>query len=145
MQSHRDVKRHRAKWNDASFHSSSLVLTVSILLFSYLIFYSLFFLCFSYFCILELNKTKSLRANNIETNGNDPSSSGDVNSERSSSINQVLVIGATNRPDSIEPALRRPGRFDREIALGVPDERARNEIINVVCRYSFKNILQFLF
>ena len=38
---------------------------------------------------------------------------------------QVLVIGATNRPDSIDPALRRAGRFDREISLGIPDENAR--------------------
>ena len=37
----------------------------------------------------------------------------------------VLVIGATNRPDSIDPALRRAGRFDREISLGIPDENAR--------------------
>lgn len=38
---------------------------------------------------------------------------------------QVLVIGATNRPDSLDPALRRAGRFDREICLGIPDEEAR--------------------
>ena len=38
---------------------------------------------------------------------------------------QVLVIGATNRPDSIDPGLRRAGRFDREISLGIPDETAR--------------------
>ena len=38
---------------------------------------------------------------------------------------QVLVIGATNRPDSIDPALRRAGRFDREISLGIPDENSR--------------------
>lgn len=37
----------------------------------------------------------------------------------------VLVIGATNRPDSIDPALRRAGRFDREISLGIPNEKAR--------------------
>ena len=41
----------------------------------------------------------------------------------------VLVIGATNRPDSIDPALRRPGRFDREICLGVPDDKSRARIL----------------
>ncbi|XP_040994661.1 cell division control protein 48 homolog C-like [Juglans microcarpa x Juglans regia] len=46
----------------------------------------------------------------------------------------VLVIGATNRPDAVDPALRRPGRFDREIALGVPDENARAEILSVLTR-----------
>lgn len=46
--------------------------------------------------------------------------------------NYVLVIGATNRPDSIDPALRRPGRFDREIVLGVPDENARFDILSVL-------------
>lgn len=40
---------------------------------------------------------------------------------------QVLVIGATNRPDSLDPALRRAGRFDREICLGIPDEAAREK------------------
>lgn len=44
----------------------------------------------------------------------------------------VLVIGATNRPDAVDPALRRTGRFDREIALGVPDEAARIEILTVL-------------
>lgn len=38
---------------------------------------------------------------------------------------QVMVIGATNRPDSLDPALRRAGRFDKEICLGIPDEAAR--------------------
>ncbi|KAG9158617.1 hypothetical protein Leryth_019220 [Lithospermum erythrorhizon] len=42
----------------------------------------------------------------------------------------ILVIGATNRPDSVDPALRRPGRFDREIMLGVPDEAARLDILS---------------
>ncbi|XP_055817955.1 cell division control protein 48 homolog C [Solanum dulcamara] len=46
----------------------------------------------------------------------------------------VLVIGATNRPDAIDPALRRPGRFDREIALGIPDENARVQILSVLTR-----------
>lgn len=44
----------------------------------------------------------------------------------------VLVIGATNRPNSLDPALRRPGRFSWEIELGVPDENARFEILSVL-------------
>lgn len=44
----------------------------------------------------------------------------------------VLVIGATNRPDAVDSALRRPGRFDREIILGVPDDNARVEILSVL-------------
>ncbi|NXI60042.1 NVL protein, partial [Chloroceryle aenea] len=47
---------------------------------------------------------------------------------------QVLVIGATNRPDSLDPALRRAGRFDREICLGIPDEVAREKILRTLCR-----------
>ena len=44
---------------------------------------------------------------------------------------RVLVIGATNRPDSLDPALRRAGRFDREVCLGIPDEAARERYILV--------------
>ena len=40
----------------------------------------------------------------------------------------VVVIGATNRPNSMDPALRRFGRFDREIDIGVPDENGRLEV-----------------
>ncbi|XP_012921974.1 nuclear valosin-containing protein-like isoform X2 [Heterocephalus glaber] len=47
---------------------------------------------------------------------------------------QVLVIGATNRPDSLDPALRRAGRFDREICLGIPDEASRERILQTLCR-----------
>ena len=45
-----------------------------------------------------------------------------------------MVIGATNRPDSLDTGLRRPGRFDREIALGIPDEASREKILKVLCR-----------
>lgn len=45
----------------------------------------------------------------------------------------VMVLGATNRPDSLDPALRRAGRFDHEIGLGVPDERGREQILRVLC------------
>lgn len=44
---------------------------------------------------------------------------------------QVVVIGATNRPDSVDPALRRPGRFDREFYFPLPSREARRSIINI--------------
>ena len=47
---------------------------------------------------------------------------------------QVVVIGATNRPDSLDPALRRPGRFDREIEIGVPDKDERKQILEIHTR-----------
>ncbi len=46
----------------------------------------------------------------------------------------VVVIAATNRPDAIDEALRRPGRFDREIIIGVPDEKGRREILAIHTR-----------
>jgi transitional endoplasmic reticulum ATPase len=46
----------------------------------------------------------------------------------------LIVIGATNRPDALDPALRRPGRFDREIEIGVPDKSARYEILQIHTR-----------
>ena len=47
---------------------------------------------------------------------------------------KVVVIAATNRPDSLDPALRRPGRFDREIEIGIPDEEGRHAILNIHTR-----------
>ena len=47
---------------------------------------------------------------------------------------QVIVIGATNRDEAIDPALRRPGRFDREIEIGVPDREGREEILMIHTR-----------
>ncbi|MCU0861302.1 MAG: CDC48 family AAA ATPase, partial [Methanomassiliicoccales archaeon] len=47
---------------------------------------------------------------------------------------QVIVIGATNREDAIDPALRRPGRFDREIEIGVPTRDGRKEILEIHTR-----------
>ncbi|KAF8772952.1 hypothetical protein HU200_005354 [Digitaria exilis] len=46
----------------------------------------------------------------------------------------VIVIGATNRPDAVDQALRRPGRFDREIYLGVPDVNSRKQILMMLAR-----------
>ena len=44
---------------------------------------------------------------------------------------QVIVIGATNRPDTVDPALRRPGRFDREFYFPLPSLEARKSILNI--------------
>jgi transitional endoplasmic reticulum ATPase len=46
----------------------------------------------------------------------------------------LIVIGATNRPEALDPALRRPGRFDREIEIGVPDQKGRFEILQIHTR-----------
>lgn len=69
---------------------------------------------------------------------------GGGNDEREQTLNQmlvqmdgfghnsgVIVIAATNRPDMLDPALRRPGRFDREVVIGLPDVRGREQILNV--------------
>jgi AAA family ATPase, CDC48 subfamily len=47
---------------------------------------------------------------------------------------QIVIIGATNQPNALDPAIRRPGRFDREIALRVPDMRGRMEILQIHSR-----------
>jgi transitional endoplasmic reticulum ATPase len=47
---------------------------------------------------------------------------------------RVVVIGATNRPDAIDPALRRGGRFDREISIGVPDKKGRLSVLKIHTR-----------
>ena len=47
---------------------------------------------------------------------------------------QVIVIGATNRPNAVDPALRRPGRFDREIEVPLPDRKGRLEILQIHTR-----------
>ena len=63
----------------------------------------------------------------------------------------VVVIGATSRPETIDTALRRAGRFEREISLGVPNEEARIEILRILTRkmrlrdsgdFSFKDIVK---
>jgi len=47
---------------------------------------------------------------------------------------KVIVIGATNRPDSLDPALRRAGRFDREVCLGIPDRQSRRAMLELMCK-----------
>ncbi|TKS69593.1 Spermatogenesis-associated protein 5-like protein 1 [Collichthys lucidus] len=46
---------------------------------------------------------------------------------------RFLIAGATNRPDSLDPALRRPGRFDREVIIGAPTSQQRKDILSVLC------------
>ena len=59
------------------------------------------------------------------------SSSSSSSSSTGASNGNVIVMGATNRPEALDPSLRRAGRFDREINLGVPDEAARLHILKV--------------
>jgi ATPase family AAA domain-containing protein 2 len=47
---------------------------------------------------------------------------------------QVIVIGATNRPDAVDPALRRPGRFDREFYFPLPKLEAREKILSIMTK-----------
>src|SRR5690349_10623825 len=47
---------------------------------------------------------------------------------------KLVVIGATNRPNALDPALRRPGRYDREIEIGIPDEQGRHDILLIHTR-----------
>lgn len=58
----------------------------------------------------------------------------DVDLSKNENGDQVLIIGATNRPDSLDPALRRAGRFDREISLGIPNLECRAQILKVLTK-----------
>ena len=49
-------------------------------------------------------------------------------------LGQVIVIGATNRPDAVDPALRRPGRFDREFYFPLPNLSGRKRILQILTR-----------
>jgi cell division protease FtsH len=73
---------------------------------------------------------------------------GTVNDEREQTLNQflvemdgfderheIIVLAATNRPDVLDPALLRPGRFDRQVAMGLPDRRGRKEILHLHTRH----------
>jgi len=73
---------------------------------------------------------------------------GTVNDEREQTLNQLLVemdgfddrheviiMAATNRPDVLDPALLRPGRFDREVVVGLPDRKGREEILRIHTRH----------
>ena len=53
---------------------------------------------------------------------------------QNSSSGHVLVLAATNRPDALDPALRRPGRLDREIEIGIPNGSDREDILRTLLR-----------
>ena len=57
---------------------------------------------------------------------------------------EIIVIGATNRIDAIDPALRRPGRFDRELYFPLPCYTARKEILSVRVNYNI-TIIELLY
>lgn len=50
----------------------------------------------------------------------------------------MLVVAATNRPEVLDPALTRPGRFDRHVTVGLPNASGRKEILEVIC---FRGVL----
>lgn len=56
---------------------------------------------------------------------------------------EIVVIGATNRLDSIDPALRRPGRFDREFLFNLPDQKVRVSGFDLL-RFTFDSIMQHI-
>ena len=59
-----------------------------------------------------------------------------------SSSGHVLVLAATNRPDALDSALRRPGRFDREIEIGIPNTADRQDILRTLLRNVPHNLLE---
>ncbi|VDM22849.1 unnamed protein product [Wuchereria bancrofti] len=79
-------------------------------------------------CLDDLSNPRK----DIELNAN--STDVDISVRKMHKGNGVLVIGTTSRVETIDPALRRAGRFDKEIALGIPDKRARSKILEIVCR-----------
>jgi SpoVK/Ycf46/Vps4 family AAA+-type ATPase len=58
-----------------------------------------------------------------------PTCNGELTIDLAESMAPVIVIGATNRPDSLDPALRRAGRFDHEIEMGVPSAEGREALV----------------
>eukprot|EP00127_Corallochytrium_limacisporum_P003337 Clim_evm26s148 gene=Clim_evmTU26s148 len=75
----------------------------------------------------------TLGGNDNNKNDEDRDQDGNL-SIAETTLKPVICIGATNRPDSLDPALRRAGRFDREISLGIPDEKARARILQVITK-----------
>mmetsp|Transcript_38914 Transcript_38914/g.86553 ORF Transcript_38914/g.86553 Transcript_38914/m.86553 type:complete len:1002 (+) Transcript_38914:196-3201(+) len=93
-------------------------------------------------CVIFVDELDALGLKRAEGDG-----SGKVNEEREQTLNQLLtemdgfegntgiiVIAATNRADILDPALLRPGRFDRQVTVDVPDAKGRNEILGVHAR-----------
>ncbi|KJH52011.1 ATPase, AAA family [Dictyocaulus viviparus] len=83
-------------------------------------------------CLDELHSKKNQTAAKICFSNNGEAVLNDENDTHENSY--VLVIGTTSRPDSVDGSLRRAGRFDCEIPIGIPDERARKEILQTICK-----------
>ncbi|KAI6189687.1 Nuclear valosin-containing protein-like [Aphelenchoides bicaudatus] len=91
-------------------------------------------------CLDDLSKPIDLQAPQSVQDLTKCNDEGDVTIEPSSILRAggVLVVGTSSRVENIDTALRRAGRFDKEIALGIPDERARIEILEIVCGKKMK-------
>uniref|UniRef100_A0A0A9WFZ9 Nuclear valosin-containing protein-like protein n=2 Tax=Lygus hesperus TaxID=30085 RepID=A0A0A9WFZ9_LYGHE len=85
-------------------------------------------------CMDSLNATYVAGSSQDDSTDSNNTSIPDVDTVLQIEHKPVIVIGATNRPDSLDSALRRAGRFDREIMLGIPDETSRRHILQTLCR-----------
>ncbi|VDN05392.1 unnamed protein product [Thelazia callipaeda] len=79
-------------------------------------------------CLDDLSSPKKKTDVKIDTTNTE------ISVDKSFEEKLVLVIGTTDRVETIDPALRRAGRFDKEISVGIPDKRARLRILEIVCR-----------
>jgi len=89
-------------------------------------------------CMDELNGQPEVtkpKPDSTSSNGKDDEEMMDVEKEPAvtSTLHHILVIGATSRLQAVDPSLRRAGRFDREISLGIPDEKSREAILHILC------------
>lgn len=69
----------------------------------------------------------------VQMDGLSSATSGAAGSGAGSGGDGVVVLASTNRPDALDPALRRPGRLERELAVAVPEPEAREEILRAKC------------
>uniref|UniRef100_A0ACD5WMG2 Uncharacterized protein n=1 Tax=Avena sativa TaxID=4498 RepID=A0ACD5WMG2_AVESA len=85
-------------------------------------------------CMDEFHQNIAAGSNGTAASANDMDTTQSSSREKKPAEGYVIVIGATNRPDALDQALRRPGRFDLEIPIPVPDENARRRILERLTR-----------